>query len=77
MAPKHNNDYEHHNPSSPPSTTSVDCKLVTCKGESIPSVTMQDKDHTAIMDELVIMVNNNTNKDTKQPPNKSIEVINV
>ena len=29
MAPKHDTDYEHHNPNNPPSTTSVECKLVT------------------------------------------------
>ena len=47
---------EHHNPSDPPSTTSVDCKLVTHEDESIPSVTIQDEDHTDIMDELAAML---------------------
>ena len=40
MAPKHDTDHGHHNPSDPQSTISVDCKLVTHKDESIPSVTM-------------------------------------
>ena len=56
MAPKHDTDHEHHNPSNPPFTTSVDCKLVTHKDESIPSVTMQDEDHTDIMDELAALL---------------------
>ena len=29
MAPKHDSDHKHHNPSNLQSTTSVDCKLVT------------------------------------------------
>ena len=29
MAPKHDTDHRHHNPSDSQSTTSVDCKLVT------------------------------------------------
>ena len=56
MAPKHDDDHGHHNPSDPPFTTSVDYKLVTCKDESIPSVTIQDEDYTYIMDELATMV---------------------
>ena len=33
MAPKNDTDHEHHNPSDPPSTTSIDCKLVTQEDE--------------------------------------------
>ena len=40
MAPKHDSDHEHHNPSDSPSNPSVDCKLVTHEDESIPSVAM-------------------------------------
>ena len=61
MAPKHDNDHGNHNPSDPPSTTFVDCKLITCKDESILSVTMQDEDHTDIIDQLVIMVESDRN----------------
>ena len=61
MASKHYNDHGHHNPSNPQSTTFVDCKLVTHKDESISSVTMQNKDHTDIMDELAAML---------RPPNQ-------
>ena len=61
MAPKHDNDHGHHNPSDPPSTTSVDCKLITCEDESIPSVTMQDENHIDIMDELATMVGSDCN----------------
>ena len=52
MTQEHDTRRGHHNPSDPQSTTSVDCKLVTHEDESIPSVTMQNKDHTDIMDEL-------------------------
>ena len=61
MAPKHDTDHEQHNPSNPPSTTSVDCKLITHKDKSIPSVTMQDEDHADIMDELAAMVGSDHN----------------
>ena len=44
----------------------TDCKLVTREDESIPSVTMQNEDHTDIMDELKAMVGS----DSKQPPNQ-------
>ena len=40
IAPKHDTDHEHHNPSDPPSNPSVDSKLVTHEDESIPSVVM-------------------------------------
>ena len=60
MAPKHDTDHGHHNPSDPQSTTLVDCKLVAHKDKSITSVTMQDEDHTDIKDELASML---------QPPN--------
>ena len=61
MAPKHDTDHEHHNPNDLQSTTSVDCKLVTHEDKSIPSVTMQNEDHTDIMGELATML---------QPPNQ-------
>ena len=51
MAPKHDTNHEYHNPSDLQSITSVDCKLVTQGDESIPSVTMQNEDHTDIMDD--------------------------
>ena len=70
MAPKHDSDHEYHNPSDPLSTTSVRCKLVTRKDESIPSITMQDEYHTDSMDELVTMVNDTIDEDNKQPPNQ-------
>ena len=56
MAPKHDTDHEYHNPSDPQPTTSVDCKLVTHKDESIPSETMKNEDNTDIMDELAAMI---------------------
>ena len=56
MTPKHDTDYGHDNPRNPQSITSVDCKLVTHKDESIPSVTMQHQDHTDIMDESAAMI---------------------
>ena len=69
MAPKHDTDHGHHNPSDPQPTTSVDCKFITHKDESIPSETMKNEDNTDIMDELAAMI---------QPPNqKSIEIINT
>ena len=46
MAPKHDTNHEHHNPCDPTSNKSVDSKLVTHEDESIPSVAMQDQDHT-------------------------------
>ena len=60
MAPKHDTDHGHHNPSDPQPTTSFDCKLVTHKDESIPSEIMQNEDTTDIMDKLAAM----------QPPNQ-------
>ena len=56
MAPKHDTDCEHHNPRDIQSTTFVDYKLVTQEDESVPSVTMQNKDHTDIIDELSAML---------------------
>ena len=61
MVPKHDTDHEHYNQCDLQSNTSDDCKLVTHKDESIPYVTMQDEDHTDIMDELVAMVGSNRN----------------
>ena len=61
MAPKHDIDHEHYNPSDAPPNPSFDCKLVTHEAESIPSVAMQDQDHTAIMDELSAMVRSDCN----------------
>ena len=61
MAPKHDTDYGHYNPSDPQPTTSVYCKLVTHKEESIPSETMKNEDNTDIMDELTAMI---------RPPNQ-------
>ena len=56
MAPKYDTDHDHHNASDLQFTTSVDCKLVTHKDESIPSVIMQNEVHTDIMDELAAML---------------------
>ena len=56
MAPKHVTDHGHDNPSNPQPTTSVDCKLVTHKDESIPSETMKNEDTTDIMDELAAII---------------------
>ena len=61
MAPEHDTDHEHHNPSDPPSNSFVDCKLVTHKDESIPSMAMENQDHTDIMDELSTMVGTDPN----------------
>ena len=61
MAPKYDTNHEHHNPSNPTSNPSVDGKLVTHEDKSIPSVTMQNEDHTDIMGELATML---------QPPNQ-------
>ena len=61
MAPTNDTDDKHHNPSKLPSTPSVECKLVTHKDESIPSMTMQNKDHTDIMEELATMVGSDRN----------------
>ena len=60
MAPKYDTDHGHHNLSDLQSITSVDCKLVTHEDESTPFVTMQNEDHTDIMDELAA---------TLRPPN--------
>ena len=60
MAPKYDTGQGDHNPSNSQFTTSVDCKLVTHKDESIPSETMKNEDTTDIMDELAAMI---------QPPN--------
>ena len=43
------------NPNNPQFTTSVDCKLVTGKDESISSETIKNEDTTEIMDELAVM----------------------
>ena len=56
MAPKHDTDHDHHNASDLQFTTSVDCKLVTHKDESIPSETMKNEDTTDIMDKLAAMI---------------------
>ena len=56
MAPKHDTVHGHHNPSNPQPITSVDCKLVTHKDESIPSDTMKNENTTDIMDELAAMI---------------------
>ena len=40
MAPKHDTDHEHQNPSNLTFNPSIDSKLVTHKDESIPSVSM-------------------------------------
>ena len=53
---KHDNGRGDHNPSNPQPTTSVDCKLVTHKDESISSETMKNKYTTDIMDELAVMI---------------------
>ena len=50
MTPKNDANHEHDIPSDPSSTPSVDCKLITHEDESIPSVTIQNEDHTNIMD---------------------------
>ena len=61
MAPKNDTDHEHHNPGDPSSTPSVNCKLVTHKDESIPSMTIQNEDHTDIMDELAVIIGSDRN----------------
>ena len=61
MAPNHDTDHEHHNSSDPTSNPSVDGKLVIHEDESIPSVVMQDQDHTDIMDELAAIVGSDRN----------------
>ena len=50
MALKHDTGRGYHNPSDPQPTTSVDCKLVTHKDESISFETMNNEDTTDIMD---------------------------
>ena len=60
MASKRDTDRGHHNPSDPQPTTSVDCKLITRKDESISSETMKNEDTTDIMYELAVM----------RPPNR-------
>ena len=61
MAPINDADHEQNIPSDPSSTPSVDCMLVPYKDESIPSVTMQNEDHTDIMDELAVMIGSDRN----------------
>ena len=61
MAPKHDTGRGDHNLSDPQPTTSVDCKLVTHKDESISSETMKNEDTSDSMDELAAMI---------QPPNQ-------
>ena len=46
MVPKHDTDHD----------PFVDGKLITHENESIPSVAMQDQDHTDIMDKLRVLV---------------------
>ena len=60
MAPKYYTGRGHHSPSDPQSTTSIDCKLVTGKDESISSRTMKNGDTTDSMDKLAAM----------RPPNR-------
>ena len=61
MVHKHDTDHGKNNPSNPPSNPSVDCKLVAHENESIPSVAMQNQDHTDIMNELTTMAGSNHN----------------
>ena len=61
MAPKYDIDHRHHNPSDQPFNSFVDCKLITPKDESIPSVAMQDQNYTDIIDELSTMVGSDRN----------------
>ena len=61
MAPKDDTGRGHHNPRDPQPTTSVDCKLITCKNESISSEIMKNEDTADIMDELAAML---------RPPNQ-------
>ena len=61
MAPKYDTDHENHNPSNPPSNSLVDCKLITPKNESIPSVAIQDQDYTDIIDELSTILGSDRN----------------
>ena len=60
MAPKHDTDHGHHNPSDLQPTISIDYMLVTHEDESIPSETMKNENNTDIMDDLAAMI---------QPPN--------
>ena len=55
MTCKHDTGQGHHNPSIPPSTTSVDCKLATGKDESFTFKTLKNEDVTDIMDEFATM----------------------
>ena len=61
MAPNGDTDHEHQHTSDSTSNPSVDNELVTHKDKSVPSVTMQDQDHTNIMHELAILVGSNRN----------------
>ena len=61
MAPNSDTDHEHQNTSDSTSNPSVDDELVTHEDESIPSVAMQDQDHTNIMHELATLVGSNRN----------------
>ena len=49
---EHNTCQGHHNPSNPPSNTSVDHKLVMCKDESFSTEAIKNEYITAIMNEL-------------------------
>ena len=61
MASNHETDHEHQNPSDSTFNPSVDNEFVNPKDESIPSVAMQDQDHTNIMHELTTLVDFNRN----------------
>ena len=61
MAPTRGIDHEHQNTSGSTSNPSIDNELVTHKNKLIPSVAMQDQDHTNIMQELVTLAGSNRN----------------
>ena len=61
MASNHETDHEHQNPSGSTFNLSVHDEFVTHKDESIPSVAMQDQDHTNIMQELKTLVSSKRN----------------
>ena len=56
IATKHDTGQGHHNPSNSQLTTSIDCKHVTHKDESISSETIKNEDTTDILDELAAML---------------------
>ena len=61
MASNHEIDHEHQNTRDSTSNPSVADEFVTHEDESIPSVAMQDQDHTDIMEELATLVGSNRN----------------